>query len=337
MLAISVLMPVYNGERYLEEAIRSILTQRFSDFEFLIFNDGSTDRSKEIVTSFHDPRIKLIDSDRNQGYVPLLNAGLRLARGKYIARMDADDVSHPDRFLKQFDFLEQHPDHVLCGTRFITLNERQVAFLPEHDEEIRLKLLYITPFCHPSVMLRADVFRNHQIFYNEGHMPAEDHELWVRLSEFGKFANLPEPLLEYRVHDNNISLKPRNETQISNLRRAHRQYISIFFSRADVSDTDVEMLYQLFFNESGFNYQQLQHCGRVVEKFFHGNYTYPVATKQVHELLVEKFFYRCTTSTHEGLKVFFAANQFPFKRPPLLFNAKLFIKAMFRYNGVKQI
>ncbi|MFZ6014448.1 MAG: glycosyltransferase family 2 protein, partial [Bacteroidota bacterium] len=210
MPAVSVIMPVYNAESFLQEAIESILTQSFRDFEFLIFNDGSTDNSKQIIQSISDPRIKLFDSDINQGYVSLLNKGIDLAHGKYIARMDADDIAHPHRLQKQFDKLEQHPDHVICGTRFTTVGSNQVTALPLEDDDIKLKMLYITPFCHPSVMIRAAVLKDHQLRYEHDYMPAEDYQLWVTLSDYGKFCNLSESLMHYRVHHNNISMKERS-------------------------------------------------------------------------------------------------------------------------------
>ncbi|HSZ71252.1 MAG TPA: glycosyltransferase family 2 protein, partial [Cytophagaceae bacterium] len=122
---LSVIMPVYNAEKYVYEAIDSVLKQSFGDFEFLIYNDCSTDASRAIILSFKDSRIRLVDSPFNTGYVKHLNDGLLAARGEYIARMDADDISLPDRFKKQIDYLEQHKEVAVCGSFIEFIGSKQ--------------------------------------------------------------------------------------------------------------------------------------------------------------------------------------------------------------------
>ena len=333
MPSISVLMPVYNAQTYLPEAIRSILSQRFENFEFLIFNDGSTDRSKEIIESFNDPRIIFIDFSFNQGYVALLNIGLQRAKGKYIARMDADNIAHPERFQKQFDFMEQHHEYIVCGTRFYVMGRQEITRLPLDNDDIKLGLLYITPFCHPSVMIRTEVLQHHNIFYDADCMPAEDHELWCRLSDYGKFVNLPEILMHYRVHNTNISLKKRTLQQIENLNEARINYITKFFSKS-IERAEAVTLHTLFFKESNFTYEELLTCGELLQKILKSDNVFPVPSQKVHELLAEKFFYRCTTSTVLGLRSFLLTNKFDFVNPSLTAKFKLLIKALLRYKGV---
>ena len=333
MPSISVLMPVYNAQTYLPEAISSILSQRFESFEFLIFNDGSTDRSKEIIESFNDPRIIFTDSSFNQGYVALLNIGLQKARGKYIARMDADDIAHPDRFQKQYEFMEKHHEYVVCGTLFNVTSKKEVTQLPLDNDDVKSKMLYITPFCHPSVMMRTEILQRHKIFYDAAYMPAEDHELWCRLAEYGKFANLPEILLHYRVHDNNISLKKRSQKQIENLYRVRMNYIIKFFGKS-IEPSDAATLYTLFFKESNFTYEELLACGELLQKIIKADNVFPVPSQKVHDLLADKFFYRCTTSTVLGLRSFLLTNKFDFVNPSLTAKFKLLIKALIKYNRV---
>jgi len=332
MPAISVLMPVYNAQQYLHEAMDSILKQTFGDFEFLVFDDGSTDKSREIIQSFNDPRIKVFLSEKNTGYASLLNEGLQKAEGKYIARMDADDVSMPDRFQKQFDFLERNPDYVLCGTWFREITEDRVANLPTDNDNIKLKMLCITPFCHPSVMMRAGVLKRNRILYEVDHAPAEDHELWTRLAEYGKLVNLPEVLVDYRVHDNNISLKVRTDVQIRNLATARRNYTRSFFKDAQLNQGQLDVLQSLFYKETSFLHHELYVCGGVIQRIVSGNHEYMVPKKKVHAFLSERFFYRCTTSTAMGLQAFSLATRFEFVKASFTQKGKLFLKALIKFG-----
>src|SRR6185295_9135648 len=151
---VSVLMSVYNGEKYLKEAMESILNQSFSDFEFLIFNDSSTDSSREIILSYNDPRIVLIDNKKNIGLTKTLNKGISLAKGKYIARMDADDVCHPERLNEQVNYLDKNAEVAVCGTWVQFLNENEVVKLPTKKNEIKTLLFCNSCLAHPSVMIR---------------------------------------------------------------------------------------------------------------------------------------------------------------------------------------
>lgn len=203
---VSVLLPVYNAAEHVQEAIQSILNQTFTDFELLIFNDGSTDESCAIIQNIKDERIRFFDYTQNSGYIAHLNEGLRLAQGEYIARMDADDIAMPDRFAQQVALLEREPDVVLCGTAVETFgSEQTVAEVPLTDREIRNELPFHSPMWHPTVMFRKPVIDKYQLCYNEEYMPAEDYKLWYDLSKVGEFRNLPNVLLRYRIHPHQIS------------------------------------------------------------------------------------------------------------------------------------
>ncbi|MBD2724669.1 glycosyltransferase family 2 protein [Hymenobacter armeniacus] len=203
---VSVVMPVYNSAPYVAEAVASILNQTFTDFELLIFNDGSTDGSGMLLRGFTDARIRLFDYADNVGYVAHLNHALELARGPYLARMDADDVADPDRLARQVALLEAHPEIGLCGTAYREFGSRQgLVPVPETDAEIRRWLLRSSPFGHPTVLLRTDIVRQHRLRYDAAAMPAEDYRLWYELSRVTQLANLPEPLLAYRVHPTQTS------------------------------------------------------------------------------------------------------------------------------------
>jgi glycosyltransferase involved in cell wall biosynthesis len=334
MPAVSVLMPVYNAEKHVEEAIESILNQTFSDFEFLIIDDGSTDRSAAIVRSFTDSRIIFIRNQKNGGIAEVLNQAISLSKGKYIARMDADDISFPERFEKQYRFLESHSDYVLCGSSFQIIGKNKVHYLPESDDEIKLKMLLVTPFCHPTVMLRSTLFKEKGLSYRSEMVPVEDHDLWTRIFSFGKLHNLRESLLGYRVHESNSSLKPRTAEQISNSEFLRRRYIWDFFQRSGVTEFEVERLVQLFFNHGTWSYDDLKITGDCLHEIVNRQASYPIDSSKVYEFLGRQYFYRCTRSTYLGIKSFVLANRFSFVNISLINNVKLLVKSIFKYSPV---
>ena len=205
---ITVLMSVYIGERYLREAIDSILNQTFRDFEFLIINDGSTDSTVEILKSFKDPRIKIINNNKNIGLTKSLNKGLRLAGGEYIARQDADDISLPRRLEIQVAFLDKNPDYALIGSSYHQIDENGgicslIKVLIE-DSDIREGLKKQNWFGHGCVMIRKDVLQEVG-GYDEKYKLAQDYDLWLRIAELYKVANIEEPLYCWRIEPSGIS------------------------------------------------------------------------------------------------------------------------------------
>lgn len=232
---VSVLMPVFNAADFLQEAIESILAQSFDNFEFIIIDDGSTDTSRNIINQFDDRRIRLVFLNDNQGIVAVLNLGLALAKGKYLARMDADDVAFSTRLEKQVNFLEKHSETGCLGTNFQWLGKpSEKSWVQYHDSEnIRISLLFGCELCHPTVMFRMEEIRSYGLTYPECYPYAEDYGLWVKLSRYIKVANLSEPLLYYRQHDKQISrakstlqCKSINSIQLEQLYRFGLQSVS---------------------------------------------------------------------------------------------------------------
>lgn len=206
---ISIILPVYNGDLFLKEAIHSILTQSLEDFELIVVNDGSTDTTLEIIKTFStDPRIKFI-SRENRGLVASLNEGIELSSGSYIARQDADDISEPDRFKKQFELLQSNPSTVIVGSSIKTLDMKgsikNKHFVIQNNNALKAELLVRSPFAHGSVMIRKSALVKAG-GYQQADWPAEDYGLWVRMASLGKFANLKETLYQYRENEQGISL-----------------------------------------------------------------------------------------------------------------------------------
>lgn len=198
---VSVIMPLHNAEPYVGEAVRSVLDQTFTDLELLVVNDGSTDRSGAVVQAINDPRVRLVHQE-NLGVSAALNKALSLAKGTYIARHDADDVSLPGRIERQVAFLEAHPGTVIMGTWAALIDGGGLAadtlHHPAGDAEIRLAMLFNTAFVSSSVMLRAAVLPQVGLFDATGAV-FDDFDMWSRIMACGQAANLPEELVRYRI------------------------------------------------------------------------------------------------------------------------------------------
>ena len=206
--SISVLMPVYNTkEVYLRASIESILNQTFTDFELIIVNDGSTNNAEEVVLSYKDDRIKYFKQE-NQGIVGALNNGWSKASGKYIARMDSDDIAYPERFAKQIEFLEENPEYSLVGSWAKIIPSNNVIKLPQ-DIKV-MDLLADCMFIHPSIMFNKADFEKFNICYETGFEYAEDYCMYARAVKYLKMTNLQEVLLDYRVYPENSSSKNRD-------------------------------------------------------------------------------------------------------------------------------
>jgi glycosyltransferase involved in cell wall biosynthesis len=206
MPLISVVLPVYNAEKFVAEAIYSILNQSIENFELIIINDGSKDGTIHILEQFKrsDERVILV-SRENRGLVESLNEGISISRGKWIARMDADDISLPNRFERQLQWLDQTSADI-CGSwvRLFGTSKSHILKHPQTDAAIKMEILFGTPFAHPAVMMKTDLVK--QLRYDKAWEKCEDYDLWERAARAGwKMTNVPEILLLYRQHSSQIS------------------------------------------------------------------------------------------------------------------------------------
>lgn len=211
---ISVLLPVYNGAQYLHRSIDSVLNQTFGDFELIIINDGSSDNSESVVKFFADDRIQYF-SQENQGLAATLNRGIRLAKGKYIARQDQDDISFPNRFSEQINFLDSHEETVMVGSSAeIWVDNKKTSRVLEHpcsDAEVRCGLLFRNYFVHSSVFIRRVILQELGGYSTDPQrQPPEDYELWSRVMRKYKVANIKQPLLAYHEVGGSMSRINKN-------------------------------------------------------------------------------------------------------------------------------
>lgn len=237
---ISVILPVYNCEKFVSEAVQSVLNQTFTDFELLIIDDCSTDATVSIIQSFSDDRINLICKEKNSGYTDSLNYAISIAKGKYIARMDGDDVCLPTRFQKQIEAMNANEEVILCGTAIQIIDSDKILKHPINHDDIKVKLCFSNAFFHPTVMFRKDVFAN--LHYNKEFEPAEDYDLWTQLVFKGKVMNIDEVLLKYRVHQNQIS-NYKNEIQINAMTIAQLRMFQRLFENETI---EMELYKQAF-------------------------------------------------------------------------------------------
>lgn len=209
---VSIIMPVYNVERYVKEAIDSALGQTYQHLELIIMNDGSTDGTADICRSYTDPRVRFHENAANMGVLRTRNEALKLAKGDYVAWLDSDDISLPTRIEKQVTFLQTNPGHVMCGTLYQEIDGQGKPLSKNHfpstNKDLQSFLLLVNGFCNSSTMVHGDLMR--QLRFADEYEVAEDYDLWMRLARHGKLANIPEFLTLYRVHGNNISITKKD-------------------------------------------------------------------------------------------------------------------------------
>lgn len=210
MPRVSVILPAYNAEAYIEEAVRSVLGQTLTDFELIVLDDCSKDRTAAILQSICDPRLVYVKNEQNMGVAATLNRGLSLAQGEYIARMDADDISLPRRLEAQVAYLDRHPDIAVLGTNVETFDENgplHTGWSATDPAQMNVDLLFSCGIAHPSVMMRKSVIEALG-GYDRNFEGLEDYELWCRVSKTHGVTTLPEVLFRYRVHSGQVTKNP---------------------------------------------------------------------------------------------------------------------------------
>jgi len=217
---VSIILPVYNAEAYLQDCLDSIIKQTFTDFELIVIDDDSTDHSVEIVKNFIDHRICIIKNKHD--FIGSLNTGIHKSKGKYIARMDADDLMLPHRLQTQFDFMELHPEIDVCGSWADTFGEiHNIIRRPTEHADIVSSMLRSNPFMHPTIMMNRYRLLQSGCLYQYGYPCAEDYKLWTELAfKRFQFANIPEPLIRYRISTQQVTRIAEKDMLVSSAKIA---------------------------------------------------------------------------------------------------------------------
>lgn len=241
----TVLIPAYNCGKFISDAINSVLKQSYSDYEILVIDDGSTDNTENVIKSIASDKIIYLKNDENSGIVKTLNKGIELARGKYIARMDADDIMLGNRLQLQIDFLEQNPDYGMVGGWYQIMDEngkfKKAINLPTDYELLKIGLFFFNQFAHPTVTMRSSLLK--KLKYKQEFIYCEDFDLWTRFSKITKTANLPYYFLSYRWYDSNSC-----HTKQKELRTSVAELFSREFDELDISYTAKDLMLHLIVN-----------------------------------------------------------------------------------------
>ena len=233
---VSILMPVYKTAPFLREAMDSMLSQTFTDFELIVLNDCSPDNAEEILDEYNDPRIVRYLGKENVGLANVLNVGMQMAKGKYIARMDSDDISSPNRLEVQIDYLERHPDIDLCSCGMNLFGAMEDQWIRESDfETVRINALFFSPVLHASSVWKRDTFEMLGLRFRQEMVPAEDYDLWCRALSGGlRLVNIPYCMYQYRIHPNQATGNMEKRLQKEQVVR--EGYLHTLFPEAEEKD-----------------------------------------------------------------------------------------------------
>ena len=305
MFEVTVLMPVYNGEKYLKEAIESILDQSYKEFELLIIDDGSADGTASIIKSYNDARIRLLTNSKRLKLSGALNRGIQEARGNLIARMDADDIARPERLATQVAFLHDNPAIGICGTwvkRFGSVKST-VDKNPSGSDEIRAYALFECPFTHPSVMFRKNLFVSHELRYNGDFYPTEDYELWTRAVQLFPCANIPKVLLDYRVHNAGMTGSEWSDMDTQGARIGEAN-----LKRLEICPTEDEIWLHRNVGRAGSrrcrNLGELEQAANWLEKLWQANEQHRVYDREAFQKILNLIWFRvCFNGSFLGLRV----------------------------------
>lgn len=296
-------MPVYNAELYLSEAIESVLSQDLKEFEFIIINDGSTDKSEDIILQYKDSRIKYIRNEKNLGLIKTLNKGIDLCCGKYIVRMDADDISLPGRFSRQLNFMEEHPEVGVAGTAYYLFNGNSSKLARVYTEHgiLTSLLLFNSSLCHPSVIIRKSMITENKLYYNENCRHIEDYDLWIRFAKVSHIANINEGLLKYRYHAGQISIQ-QNALQKENAAKLREEYLTSL--GVQFTQDDLYTHLSVAENRRLTSEEELVAIEKWFIKLSQQNKLPPGTPKEQFEFTLGKMWYDSCGNTSLGLKAY---------------------------------
>ena len=307
---VSVILPVYNGAKYIKKTIESVLEQTFIDFEFIIINDASTDETSTLIKSFIDSRIRYYENEHNQKLIKVLNFAIQISIGDYIARIDADDIMHKQRLSKQVLFLEQNLSYVLVASHVNLIRENtftnEILGYSESHEDLQFEMAFYNPIVHPSVLIRKNKFTEPFLRYSFDFIHVEDYKLWTSLIQIGLFYTIPESLTYYRLHNEQISFI-NQEFQKSRMYSITFEYLKNVLS--EYNDLEIEFL---FFNK---RLNSINKEIRLLEHFY--------LSKKMNGELKKRYLLR------RFKKYVFSIKKITFYSILIFFNNKLFKESCF--------
>ena len=285
---ISVIMSVYNEEKYIETSLKSLLNQTFGDFEIIIVDDASTDDTKQRIQRLKDERIHLICNEINQGVTQNLNKALKHVKGKYIARMDGDDIAFPERFEKQYQYMENHPDTMLVSCYTKSFGDSDLVFaLPDDSEVLKVRMLVRPVYAHPGFMMRRELVEaGYQ--YDEDYRTAQDYEFASRVSEKYKIGLVPEVLLYYRVHKKQISAKAGSQ-QFNNadkIRKRQLERLGVYLSETEWLDYQ-----KLVKEEKVNNLEDFYRVDEIIQKMVKANKKIKIYSQKIMDDTLKRMLY----------------------------------------------
>jgi glycosyltransferase involved in cell wall biosynthesis len=317
---VSVLIPCYNVEIYVEESVNSILNQTYTNMEIITINDCSTDNTGNILEQLaqKDKRIKVVHNPQNLKLIETLNKGIELANGEYIARMDADDISLPTRIEKEVNFLKANKDHDIVSTLFYAFrtenpSKRDLHHSPLHDSELHAYILFKSGICHPAVMIRRRVFTELGLRFESEYLHVEDYALWSKAIYKTKIANINEPLLLYRVHKYQVSslnedLQRDNKKKVFKIHCQHLglptndDFLDIYASVAEAVPTHASIKY-------------LDKCEEFMLSLITINKRKPFCDGEYLEKMLSVHWLRLCANSRVGLKVINRLKKSPLYKP----------------------
>lgn len=326
---VSVVMPVYNAEKYLTEAIDSILGQVYKNIELIIIDDCSSDNSVKIVESYSDSRIRFFRNEVNLKQPRTRNKGIALANGKYIANMDADDISLPERISKQVAFMEKNTDVDVCGTSIKCFGGalERVWKYPVESRELLVWSVINSPFAHPTVMIRKSSIEKYKITYSVDFKYAQDFELWSRLALQGcKFYNLPEVLLHYRESKTGIGRSHKREQQMLGAKIRCRNIKKVFGFRHELKSLECDNC------EYASVKEDIDFLNRSMHNVPSSKLFLSIELQNILSNCIKKI---ALHNTHYGYKIFFITlKAIGYSKADKLWWIKLFLKCFIKYNPI---
>lgn len=302
---VTVFMAVYNSEKFLAESIESVLSQTFNDFELLIVNDGSTDNSIDIISSYNDPRIRLLHNEQNMGLVYTRNRGIREARGEYVATLDSDDIAYPERLEEQVAFLDKNSEFGLVGSwvQLIDENSNPTGKIWDFNippEQMRPASLFYSVVANSASMVRKTVVNG--IFYRDEYPLAEDYDFWIRVLKRCKGWNLPKILVKYRIFNKSISRE-----KAAFMEECTRKIVieQLRLLEIEPSEEEIKIHWRLRTYDFESNKHFIEETGKWLDKLYQANRKKQIYTEDpFKKLLAEYWFFLCNSSTLHGLWTF---------------------------------